>query len=531
MEQVKITITIKSPTLIANTSTAGVLTSTRGAIDGRVLRGIFASQFIKSHNLGKEAHKNQEFMELFYGDIRFVSAYKDTPKGTSIPVPLSLQKNKNADDFDPDVVVDSYFAKQEYKTEKEQNLLGFKGMKGFVTFDGNNCYPVEVETAIKLHMSRSSKMERIKGRSIDGKIFNYEYLEPNQVFVGSIVASKSILEDFVRQFPKRIECQIGRSRKTEYGQCILEIGDIESIDFNASPMKTANGDAIYLRLQTPLLIGNQSIKSIIESAVKVEIDEDVYVNSVCASYQEEQTFNSIWGLRSSSESAASAGSTIELIKKTGWSDKDISHLRELLYSGIGHRVQEGYGQIRIWNPAKFKLEKINKVSITEINELHVDSQALVRNILEKQIIAEARLRAANDVEKELHIYGQNRHFATILLDEMGSNRKSGYSKLKDSINRIIDEEKIIYKTLRNIYIKQQYISENKGFMNFMEYIESFDEAILLNKCIEPLSHVSNDSSFISTLIKASRIDKKELSLKIAYEYWIYFFRHVRKLNR
>ena len=96
MEQVKVTVTIQSPTLIANTSAAGVLTSTRDTIDGRVLRGIFASQFIKTHNLGKEAHKNQEFMGLFYGDLRFVSAYKDTPKGTSIPAPLSLQKYKNA---------------------------------------------------------------------------------------------------------------------------------------------------------------------------------------------------------------------------------------------------------------------------------------------------------------------------------------------------------------------------------------------------------------------------------------------------
>ena len=48
MEQVTITITVKSPTLIANSSTAGVLTSTRGSIDGRVLRGLFASQFISS---------------------------------------------------------------------------------------------------------------------------------------------------------------------------------------------------------------------------------------------------------------------------------------------------------------------------------------------------------------------------------------------------------------------------------------------------------------------------------------------------
>ena len=94
MEQVNITITVKSPTLIANSSTAGVLTSTRGFIDGRVLRGLFASQFISSHKLGREAHKNQDFMKLFYGDLRFVAAYKDTPKGTSFPAPLSLQKNK-----------------------------------------------------------------------------------------------------------------------------------------------------------------------------------------------------------------------------------------------------------------------------------------------------------------------------------------------------------------------------------------------------------------------------------------------------
>ena len=56
MEQVNITVTIQSPTLIANSSTAGVLTGTRGSIDGRILRGLFATQFIKSHNLGKTAH-------------------------------------------------------------------------------------------------------------------------------------------------------------------------------------------------------------------------------------------------------------------------------------------------------------------------------------------------------------------------------------------------------------------------------------------------------------------------------------------
>ena len=78
-------------------------------------------------------------------------------------------------------------------------------------------------------MSRSLEQERVQGRSKDGNIFNYEYLEPNQVFVGSVVGPKAALEEFVRQFPKQLDCHIGRSRRTEYGHCIVEIGDITAV--------------------------------------------------------------------------------------------------------------------------------------------------------------------------------------------------------------------------------------------------------------------------------------------------------------
>ena len=267
MEQVKITITVKSPTLIASSSTAGVLTATRESIDGRILRGIFASHFIKSHNLGKEAHKNQEFMDLFYGDLRFVSAYKDTVRGTSFPVPLSLQKFKNAAEdtgFVAGDVVDSYYAENKSDWDpKKRNLLGFKGLKGFIVQYGNNCSLVQIETAIRLHMSRSSEKERIQGRSKDGNIFNYEFLEPNQVFVGTVVGPKTALEAFVHQFPKELDCYIGRSRYTEYGHCEVDIGEITSI-----PTPVSTNDSIYIRLHTPLLLGNESIGNVIGDAVQ-----------------------------------------------------------------------------------------------------------------------------------------------------------------------------------------------------------------------------------------------------------------------
>lgn len=526
MEQVKITIKIQSPTLIANTSTAGVLTSTRGSIDGRILRGIFANHFIKSHNLGKEAHKNQSFMDLFYGGLRFVSAYKDTVKGTSFPAPLSLQKFKNADKkigFRDGDIIDSYYAKEEFENEAKQNLLGFKGVKGFVVLEADKCYPVSIETAIKLHMSRSSDDERKMGRSKDGNIFNYEYLEPNQVFVGTIVGSKTVLESFVREFPTVMECYIGRSRYTEYGRCSVEIGDIETINSNIIYNNSKDNKYTYIRFHTPVIIGNQSLKEIVESTIQPILGPDVYVYSMCAAYQEEQNFNSIWGIRSPSEPAASAGTVIQLKKDTGWLNTDIKQLEQICYSGIGSRIQEGYGQCRLWLPNQFILSKFDEIGHDDIGEINIESQTLIQQILEKQIVIEARLCAAKDVAERLNKYDSSHHFASVLLDEVGNTREYGIGKLRTFIKHVMKEKKILYKTLRNVYIRQQYSIEHTGSQNLMQYIDTFDESVLLRKCIENTKNMK-----LEILIKKSGMDKKRLSYIVSYEYWHYFLRHVRK---
>ena len=96
--------------------------------------------------------------------MRFVASYKHTSNRTSFPAPLSLQKNKNAEGYAGDDVVDFYTGK---------DLLGFKGVKGFVIVDGKECSPVQIERAIKLHMYLSLEQERVQGRSMEGRnIFN-----------------------------------------------------------------------------------------------------------------------------------------------------------------------------------------------------------------------------------------------------------------------------------------------------------------------------------------------------------------------
>ncbi|MDU2970912.1 MAG: hypothetical protein E7B69_00695 [Veillonella sp.] len=517
MEQVKITITVKSPTLIASSSTAGVLTATRGSIDGRILRGVFASHFIKSHNLGKEAHKNQEFMDLFYGDLRFVSAYKDTVKGTSFPAPLSLQRNKHPKANDS--VTDLFTG---------EDLVGYKGVKGFIVQDGNNCSLVPIETAIRLHMSRSSEKERIQGRSKDGNIFNYEFLEPNQVFVGTVIGPKTALEAFVRQFPKKLDCYIGRSRYTEYGHCEVEIGEITSI-----PAPESKEKPVYIRLHTPLLLGNESIVNVIGDAVQ-EIGADISIDGVHASYQEEQNFNSIWGVRSNSESAASAGSVIKLVKTSGWTQENLSKLQHILYNGMGSRVQEGYGQGRLWTPGEFKMVKLEEPKITGVTSLHQSTKELTRKILEKQVILNARLRAANDVDTYIkprfNVGGQAKHFTTVLLFELGMERKSGYNKLKDFVAKIQKDDKILAKNLRPFNIKHEYTSETDTYVNLMDYIITFKKDILLDACLSKSGKSGSYYEIPAKLVDLVGINKEEFSTILAYEYWLYFFRHIRKIQ-
>lgn len=517
MEQVKITITVKSPTLIASSSTAGVLTATRGSIDGRILRGVFASHFIKSHNLGKEAHKNQEFMDLFYGDLRFVSAYKDTVKGTSFPAPLSLQRNKHPKANDS--VTDLFTG---------EDLVGYKGVKGFIVQDGNNCSLVPIETAIRLHMSRSSEKERIQGRSKDGNIFNYEFLEPNQVFVGTVIGPKTALEAFVRQFPKKLDCYIGRSRYTEYGHCEVEIGEITSI-----PAPESKEKPVYIRLHTPLLLGNESIVNVIGDAVQ-EIGADISIDGVHASYQEEQNFNSIWGVRSNSESAASAGSVIKLVKTSGWTQENLSKLQHILYNGMGSRVQEGYGQGRLWTPGEFKMVKLEEPKITGVTSLHQSTKELTRKILEKQVILNARLRAANDVDiyikPRFNVGGQAKHFTTVLLFELGMERKSGYNKLKDFVAKIQKDDKILAKNLRPFNIKHEYTSETDTYVNLMDYIITFKKDILLDACLSKSGKSGSYYEIPAKLVDLVGINKEEFSTILAYEYWLYFFRHIRKIQ-
>jgi len=111
-------------------------------------------------------------------------------------------------------------------------------------------------------------------------------------------------------------------------------------------------------------------------------------------------------------------------------------------------------------------------------------------------------------------------------------RKSGYKKLKDFVDKIQKDDKILAKNLKPFNIKNVYASEtdNDTYVNLMTYICGFKPEKLLDACLSKSGKSGSYYEIPAKLVDLVGIDKEEFSTILAYEYWVYFFRHIRKIQ-
>ena len=79
MHEINVRIETKAPVILSALGHTSVMTATQDFFSGSVLRGIFAARYIEARALGNMAHRDSEFMRLFYGGLRFVDAYPVEP--------------------------------------------------------------------------------------------------------------------------------------------------------------------------------------------------------------------------------------------------------------------------------------------------------------------------------------------------------------------------------------------------------------------------------------------------------------------
>jgi CRISPR-associated protein Csx10 len=537
---IPLTIELLSPVVLPMSGGSAVLTSTQSEISGTIVRGLLIGQYLRQN---PAAHPEQEdaFRRLFFGDLRYLTAYPGQPGKVSIPLPRSLQKEK-----DGSKILDLL---------TKEGEAGYKSLKGLGLIDKGIITPVAVRKSIRLHMSRNNETngepsrkdrshmanERLSGRSELGGIYNYEAIDAGQSFCGAVTGPEEELDALrLALSDGQFTAHLGRSRYTQYGTVRITLSETTDLPQLSD---LAADDSVSIRLASPLLPAKRSTRRAADAfALIAEAMNRDTKSTAFSVVQEERSqfaaletikgFVGIWGMPRPSETALAAGSVCRL-KKSGapWTREDLIRLNSLGYLGVGSRVQEGFGQFRLspqqefsFCPAQTESEKPERRSITQ-----PEVKERARRILTHLLATQAAELGAEDVReafRQQDLPDGITHFLS-RLDALLYENKDSITAFRSSLTAELDgkNETIPFpRTLRNLHLKNsggaRKTLEELLLQSTLDQMPYRQEDRLPGLAATGLAEAAEDlGTSVSTLWQDN---------DIFYAYWHAFFRYGRK---
>lgn len=494
MYQLKFSIQTLSPVIMSSMSNSTVMTKTHSEFSGSIIRGILASRYVKEQKIKNNAHEDSQFIKLFYGDLKFLPANPECQGQRSFVLPLSLQQ-----------------AKAGSKSNDIQDMLtaespkkGYKSLRGYGIIEDKTIQKPSLKMNIFMHMSRSSESERLSGKSIEGKIYNYESINKGQKFQGLIIGSEEDLNQLLDGLNLKKDLSMtayaGRSRFTQYGKCKISFDKPSKINLTDDTALSDDKTSIYLRLDTPLIPASEwfinADEILSDEIVDVlnESDGKFSLGKVFSSGVEIENFVVPWNMKRPRTMALSAGSVFELkkIDSSALTEADLDLIVNKIYQGFGERTEEGFGQLRIWKSESFtnsemdktsnkNEEQSKKIEIKEYDgEFSDETKKIAAAILNKHFLDQFRIYAHEDAEKlrsKLKYDPSMTHF---------------FSRLNHLI-KSVQNEKNIQEAFQNL-LK----SETKTGTLFDEYLQK--------------NHMANGKKFYDVLTGSAELPYKNRDL-------------------
>ena len=447
MHRLIFSIKTLSPIVLTASGNSTVMTKTHSTFSGSIIRGVLASRFVEVQKLGKAAHEDSDFREIFYDKIKFLPASPEIKNQRSFVFPKSLQRGK-AGTPDGDKVKDLLAT--------DTAPRGYKTFGGLGVLVDKKFYTAQVRMNIFMHMSRNGDSERLAGRSVDGNIYNYESIDAGQIFGGEILGEEKTLRkliDGLNLDGGKMIAYVGRSRFTQYGKCLVTFGEIEKL-----PAQNFS-DKIFLRLETPLIPAEDnflSAKKILEAEVVDKLGEKFSLGKVFASAVEVENFVVPWSIKRPRVTALAVGSVFELKLSAALNDDEKNFLAEKLFDGFGTRREEGFGQLRLWSPAEFTVGKLDDEKISKPEKFSKQTIQLAKKILQARLLETVRVYAhedAEDLRKQLRRRGNMTHFFS-RLDTMSASldKKNLRQNFAARLTEEIRDGSQFQEHLKNLYM-------------------------------------------------------------------------------
>lgn len=507
-----LTITTLSPVVFSENSGDNVMTASSDYVSGAILRGALASLYIRNTKV-ENAEKDPDFFDCFLsGKLRFLPGYPMSASGAiATPLPLSLYTTKAKDR-----IIDLACA------DIEPSLKGIKGY-GVVSSDGIK--RVSVKKNLNLHMSRYAAEERIVGSSIDGNIYNYEYVDAGQLFEAAVVGEKQDLEKFTKVLTNKVglvsstAIYLGRSKHTQYGKCSITVGKIVE-----ASVKISEKASIYLYAYSDYLPMNscfgtvqEGFKELLEE-LSAKLNYNVKLGKCFATVGAQEGFVAVWGLKRKVTRSIKAGSIVELVKENGsWSTADIELLKSLVAVSFGRRTAEGFGYFKLWNPIQFKgMATIAEDSTKKIEKPKTFSIAVkktVTNVIDKIILERLQQVAWEDIEKRFKRGGLGKHALARLENILTENKEK--PQLKNAIVDTIRDFSAFKVNLEEAKLNNVSLYEIFSNASLAPYVPVWNTRIVDKE----LKQMAEDIG-----IKLPTADDN----KIYYQFWLWYCRIARK---
>jgi len=340
-----------SPIIIPVTLGEANVVQTREHIPGSVLLGMFAAEYIRrikaEDKHKKYFHEDDRFFNWFLGgSLTYIPAYPCDQEGNGpyFPAPLYLHCAKKEENDLYNIMIEP---------RDDTRPLG-----GYTMIEDGSIIKMAPKKKLRFHHRRDS---RISARSEEGGIFNYESLEPEQLFQGYIVGKKDNLEEFLEFYNTGADKdtdsftgRVGRSKNTQYGQVQVELQDIrpfEPLELEIEDLSTKDSKLknFYLTLCSPLIIYNEcgfsetTLDNLV-SYLERDLATTIKINNALSKTEAIESYVSVWKAKRPLEQAFCAGSCFEIEVPQG---VDLNKLEELLQSGLGERSHEGFGRFKV----------------------------------------------------------------------------------------------------------------------------------------------------------------------------------------
>ena len=527
MMEIQVRIHTKTPVILPCTGDASDLTETQEFFSGSVLRGILARQFIGKRKLDDDAHEDEMFRKLFFGDLRFVHAYPyDPQKDTrAMILPFSLQRSK-----------DGTCIKDLLQADPEPN---FKGVKGFAMIAEGEIRSVDVRKSIGFHMSRTDLKseggtarlagkrkncggdgtERLAGKSQDGGVYNYEAIAAGQDFLGYIYGSLQSLNALLEHIEERtFSCYVGRSKYTQYGLCEVTLGEPQPVQRIAVP----SGNSVYLRMETPFIPHGGTPGDVASMLMEITDRLNAAYGKIFAKTEEIDNFVGVWGMRRPRETALAAGTVFAVAKEGGWQDATVV-LNELCRSGVGRRREEGFGQLRIWTADTLRWGTPWEMTRAERGSIGDEAKTLAQKILIAHIIEQVKLIADEDAKGVMRSYGAcTPHQFARLEQDLGS-RPSGVKTRMEGSVADYKEDAPIADMVKNIKIGERSL---RTYFTVGAEITTMPYYAKAAETMTPDSDLAKAADEIGM-----EITKLLRAEEVYHAYWHTFFRYARKRTK